>query len=683
MATFSQDIKQSAREAIRDRFEENTGIIGQTLRARRQKAEHVKTVQKQVDIIHKQTTRIKHAGSTLTNIETSFTQMSENLQLVAKALKAQSTTLEETHAAMAADNTKNSQPLLEKKVVQKLVEDKEEESLFDKMFDLMDGLDPRKRRTPPRQRPRGGPKGLSKVGKLEKAATKAKQAAEAAARAAGKSPKAVEAAGRAAAKQIVKKAEKAVIEKAARKVLLKSLGKLVGKSIPVAGAVVGIGFAVAKLVEGDWVGAGVEAVSGLGSAATAIPATIYGAAREIYYEVYGEWPEQDAVNAEERWPDLYGVVKSIASDILADKVVINQSNAETARLNRQSKPVPVTQPSVTLPTTGAGGGRGGRGGATASEAIKSKLTPSQLKWLGNADPTDPYIMARMPAPLPGEEAQKQAPSPAATPVVISPPSVSTPTAKPAPAGPDQKTPGGIVGTVMSALKSAGINSEKAISNILATIKAESGFRIRSENLNYKSAERIQAVFGKKRIPSLDFAQRFVDNPEALANEVYKTTDGNKEAGDGYKYRGRGFIQHTGRNQYEGIKKFTGIDVVSNPDLLNDPSVATKALAWFFLSYKKKTPGQLENMAEVNKAVGFADTTGAEGKHRQESASQIAASMSTGKDMESLSTSVASAKKDKQKGGGNITVVAINNTTKQESRAAPNRPSSQTVATVGA
>ena len=140
---------------------------------------------------------------------------------------------------------------------------------------------------------------------------------------------------------------------------------------------------------------------------------------------------------------------------------------------------------------------------------------------------------------------------------------------------------------------------------MAQVKAESNFVPKSENLNYSSSERIQKVFGKNRITSTEFAQQFVNNPEALANHVYAKTDGNSEPGDGWKYRGRGYLQHTGKNQYTAIKKFTGVDVVNNPDLLNTPEVASKAVVWFFINYKKKKPEQLDDISEVNKAVGFA------------------------------------------------------------------------------
>lgn len=211
-------------------------------------------------------------------------------------------------------------------------------------------------------------------------------------------------------------------------------------------------------------------------------------------------------------------------------------------------------------------------------------------------------------------------------------------------------PGGTPGLVVSALNDAGITSPKAHANVLATVKAESNFKVQSENLNYTSAERIEKVFGAKRIPSEDFAQQFVKNPEALANYVYKTTDGNAAPGDGFKYRGRGFIQHTGKNQYAAISKATGTDLVSNPDALNSPEVAAKAIVWFFLNYKRLKPEDMDNMSKVNKAVAFADPTGEKAKAREASAQQIQASMSSGSgtQMAAASSDVASGQRQQQK-----------------------------------
>jgi putative chitinase len=247
------------------------------------------------------------------------------------------------------------------------------------------------------------------------------------------------------------------------------------------------------------------------------------------------------------------------------------------------------------------------------------------------------------------------------------------------------------GIVASALSEAGL-SKKAQANVLAQVESESNFKPRSENLNYSSAEAIQKTFGKTRIPSLEFAQQFVNNPEALANHVYAKTDGNSEKGDGWKYRGRGFLQHTGKNQYESIKKYTGIDVVSNPDLLNDPKVAAKAVPWFFLSYKGKKPEQLEDISTVNKSVGFADTDGKKAEKRAELAKKYESGSVSGNTPlpESLSSPSGSKidqaskenkdlkeslnkDKPKQTTTNNTTVSADNKETKQSTETVDDRP----------
>ena len=242
-----------------------------------------------------------------------------------------------------------------------------------------------------------------------------------------------------------------------------------------------------------------------------------------------------------------------------------------------------------------------------------------------------------------------------------------PTAKKAPEIPEPKptaekipsvsTVGkGLVGAgavIASGLASAGI-SEKGQANILAQVQSESNFVAKSENLNYSSAERIQKVFGKNRFPDVASAQKYVKNPEALANYVYAKTDGNSEPGDGWKYRGRGYLQHTGKNQYKAIAKYTGVDVVNNPDLLNDPEVASKAVAWFFLVYKKKRPEQLENIAEVNKAVGFSGG-------KDESYKRELLSRQIGDKLSSSSIENKDLKKQPASGGVNVAVLNNNNT----------------------
>jgi putative chitinase len=294
------------------------------------------------------------------------------------------------------------------------------------------------------------------------------------------------------------------------------------------------------------------------------------------------------------------------------------------------------------------------------------------------------VPAKEPAPKPKAEkvtekpaVQKEAPKAAAAPT---PPAAPAPApTPPAPAVPKPTVPTpaptskiptipagaatGTKGLVVGALAAAGL-SQKAQANIMAQVEAESNFKPRSENLSYTSAERIQNIFGKRRIPTLEFAQQFVGKPEELANHVYAKTDGNSSPGDGWKYRGRGYLQHTGKNQYIAIAKYTGINVVDNPDLLNTPEVAAKAVAWFFLEYKKKKPEQLENISEVNKAVGFAGGA-KEASHREElvakysKESLVPSSANSGESLAKQSTDNTDMKKDMQQRQGSV---QVNNTT---------------------
>jgi hypothetical protein len=138
-------------------------------------------------------------------------------------------------------------------------------------------------------------------------------------------------------------------------------------------------------------------------------------------------------------------------------------------------------------------------------------------------------------------------------------------------------------------------------------------------------------FGKGRIPSEEFAQQFVskkgdDRSEQLANHVYAKTDGNSAPGDGWKYRGRGFLQITGKAAYKALGDYLKVDLVSNPDLLNTPEIAAKSIPWFFLKYKsyltKGDPKNLEDISLVNTAVGFSDPTKDKGKERAKLALEI-------------------------------------------------------------
>lgn len=132
----------------------------------------------------------------------------------------------------------------------------------------------------------------------------------------------------------------------------------------------------------------------------------------------------------------------------------------------------------------------------------------------------------------------------------------------------------------AAMKEFGILSKQQRAMFLAQLAHESaGFSVLEENLNY-SAERLVQVW-PTRFPNLAAAQRYARNPEALANKVYGGRMGNTVLGDGYKFRGRGFIQLTGRENYRRIGRLIRVDLVENPDQLKTATVAARSAAAFW------------------------------------------------------------------------------------------------------
>jgi hypothetical protein len=129
---------------------------------------------------------------------------------------------------------------------------------------------------------------------------------------------AVQGAEKAAIKSTATKIGKDVIKRTAVKTLGKTIGKGVLKSIPILGAAIGSGFAIGRLIDGDVVGAGIEAASGLGSALTSIPLTITNAARDVYKEVYGDFPDPTNPEDQKNLSEIYDICKEVAAELLKD-----------------------------------------------------------------------------------------------------------------------------------------------------------------------------------------------------------------------------------------------------------------------------------------------------------------------------------------------------------------------------
>ncbi len=126
-----------------------------------------------------------------------------------------------------------------------------------------------------------------------------------------------------------------------------------------------------------------------------------------------------------------------------------------------------------------------------------------------------------------------------------------------------------------------INTPSRQAAFIAQIAHESGqFSHIKENLNY-SASGLIKTFGKYF--NAKTAQQYARAPQSIANRVYANRMGNGDfaSGDGWKYRGRGLIQLTGRTNYQSCGQGLGIDLLSNPDALLDPAIACRSAAWFW------------------------------------------------------------------------------------------------------
>lgn len=135
------------------------------------------------------------------------------------------------------------------------------------------------------------------------------------------------------------------------------------------------------------------------------------------------------------------------------------------------------------------------------------------------------------------------------------------------AGLTGQLPAAVIAQIPETAAKFGITSNLRLAHFLAQCALEStGFTATVENLNYRAA-RLMEVF-PKYFRGVDPAA-YANNPAKIANRVYANRMGNGDeaSGDGFKFRGRGYIQLTGKNNYTSFSQFIGEDCVANPDLV--------------------------------------------------------------------------------------------------------------------
>lgn len=137
------------------------------------------------------------------------------------------------------------------------------------------------------------------------------------------------------------------------------------------------------------------------------------------------------------------------------------------------------------------------------------------------------------------------------------------------------------GTLKAAMAYYKLSPRRAAHFFAQTAHESGNFKAFSENLNY-GAKGLRGIFGKY-FPNDALARSYERQPQKIANRVYANRMGNgpEASGDGWKYRGRGALQLTGKSNYQAFSDYIGRpDVMSNPDLVSGELCFESAL-WFF------------------------------------------------------------------------------------------------------
>lgn len=137
--------------------------------------------------------------------------------------------------------------------------------------------------------------------------------------------------------------------------------------------------------------------------------------------------------------------------------------------------------------------------------------------------------------------------------------------------------------LVEAFERFGISTPRRQAAFVAQAMHESArFSVLEENLHYSTPERVRAVF-PSRVLSLDAARPLVRNPQALANRVYsdRLGNGSEASGDGWRFRGRGIFQLTGRSNYEAAARALDAPYDTQPNLVAQPLHAALTAGWFW------------------------------------------------------------------------------------------------------
>ncbi len=164
-----------------------------------------------------------------------------------------------------------------------------------------------------------------------------------------------------------------------------------------------------------------------------------------------------------------------------------------------------------------------------------------------------------------------------------------------------------------------INTPLRMAHFLAQTSHESGgFRLLEENLNY-SADGLNKIFPKYFKNAGRDAQAYHRQPEKIANVVYSSRMGNgpESSGDGWKFRGRGLIQLTGRSNYTSFAETLEMGLDEAVEYLKTPEGAIESAAWFWANNGCNELADTDDVAKVTKRVNGGTIGLADREHHAE------------------------------------------------------------------
>ena len=150
----------------------------------------------------------------------------------------------------------------------------------------------------------------------------------------------------------------------------------------------------------------------------------------------------------------------------------------------------------------------------------------------------------------------------------------------------------------------GINANaRRLTHFLAQVAHESGgFRLMEENLDY-TADRLMSVF-PSRFPTAEIASVYAGNPERLANRLYggRLGNGPESSGDGWRYRGRGLLQLTGRANHRHFGRRIGIDLENEPERAAEPLTALKVAGAYWDERGLNGPADQNELQTITRRI---------------------------------------------------------------------------------